>query len=169
MAGEKYTMSKYANYTVASDDYDKTRAAVGVDTILACLARTAVRLGDQTVLETGCGTGNYLEALRPHLACLAGIDFSEGMLAQARTKLSEDVELTCGSILDMPYEDERFDGITCNQVIHHLEEGPDAPDDPADWGAASFSECDTVLSRGISSLAPGRRVRHQRNIARPVP
>ena len=66
--------------------------------------------------------------LRPHLGRLFGIDFSEGMLEKARAKLGEDVELTCGSILEMPYAVESFDGITCNQVIHHLEDGPGAAD-----------------------------------------
>lgn len=148
-------MSQYANYTVASEDYDKTRAAVGVESILGCLARTGVLLGDQTVLEAGCGTGNYLEALRPHVGCLAGMDFSEGMLAQARTKLSEDVELTCGSILDMPYEDERFDGITCNQVIHHLEEGPGRSDDPAAWKPCSFPSVTQFFQEAHRVLRPG--------------
>ena len=148
-------MSQYANYTVASDDYDKTRAAVGVETILISLARTGVPLGNQAVLEAGCGTGNYLEALRPHLGCLAGIDFSEGMLAQARAKLSEDVDLTCGSILGMPYKDERFDGITCNQVIHHLEEGPGASDDPADWKPCSFPNVTQFIQEAYRVLRPG--------------
>ena len=92
-------MSQYANYSLASGDYDKTRISVGVDTILGCLAQTDVPLREQAVLEAGCGTGNYLQALHPHVGRLVGVDFSEGMLAQARTKLGEDVELTCGSIV----------------------------------------------------------------------
>ncbi|MGZ0174373.1 MAG: class I SAM-dependent methyltransferase [Planctomycetales bacterium] len=148
-------MSQYANYAVASENYDETRASIGVDTILSCLARTGVPLGDQTVLEAGCGTGNYLEALRPHLGCLAGMDFSEGMLAQAREKLSEDVELTCGSILEMPYEDERFDGITCNQVIHHLEEGPGASDDPGNWKPCDFPNLTQFSREAYRVLRPG--------------
>jgi hypothetical protein len=50
---KKHPMSQYTNYTVASDDYDKTRAAFGVDTILGCLARTGVPVGNQIVLEAG--------------------------------------------------------------------------------------------------------------------
>ena len=115
-------MSQYANYTLASGDYDKTRIPVGADAILDCLARTDVSLTEQTALEASCGTGNYLKALHPHLGSLVGVDFNQGMLARARTKLGEDVELTCGSILDLSYENERFDGIICNQVIHHLDE-----------------------------------------------
>ena len=152
---KKQAMSQYANYAVASENYDKTRASVGVDTILRCLTRTNVPLGDQTLLEAGCGTGNYLEALRPHLGCLAGMDFSEGMLAQARAKLGEDVELTCGSILDMPFEDERFDGISCNQVIHHLEEGPGAADDPQGWKPCEFPNVTQFFKEAYRVLRPG--------------
>jgi len=74
-------MSQYANYAFASEDYDKTRVPVGVGTILSCLARSGVPLNEQTVLEAGCGTGNYLQAPRPYLGRLAGVDFNEGMLA----------------------------------------------------------------------------------------
>jgi len=148
-------MSQYANYTLASEDYDKTRIPVGVDAILGCLARTGVPLGEQTVLEAGCGTGNYLQALRPHLGSLVGVDFSEGMLAQARAKLGEDVDLTCGSILDLPYGDERFDGITCNQVIHHLDEGPGEADDPAAWEPCSFPHVTRFIQEAYRVLRPG--------------
>ncbi len=148
-------MSQFANYTVASEDYDKTRIPVGVDALLSCLARTDVPLKVQSVLEAGCGTGNYLQTLSPHLGSLVGIDFSEGMLAQARAKLGEDVELTCGSILDLPYEDERFDGITCNQVIHHLDEGPGKTDDPAACEPCSFPNVTRFIHEAYRVLRPG--------------
>jgi ubiquinone/menaquinone biosynthesis C-methylase UbiE len=148
-------MSQFANYTLVSEDYDSTRIPVGVDTILSCLSRTGVPISEQTVLEAGCGTGNYLHAVRPHLGSIAGIDFNEGMLAQARTKLGEDVELTCGSVLDLPYENERFDGIICNQVIHHLEEGPSAADDPAGWKPCSFSNVSRFIQEAYRALRPG--------------
>lgn len=40
------------------------------------------------------------------------------MLARARSKLGPRVDLMCGSILEIPCEDESFDGVICNQVIH---------------------------------------------------
>ncbi len=131
-------MSQYANYAHTSGNYDTTRVPIGVETILACLARTGVPLGEQIVLEAGCGTGNYLHALRPHMGSVVGIDFSQGMLDQARAKLGEDVELVCGSILSLPFDDGSLDGITCNQVLHHLDEGPGAEEDPATWEPSSF-------------------------------
>ena len=148
-------MSLYERYTVTSLDYDSTRIPVGVDTILDCLTRTVVPLGEQNVLEAGCGTGNYLQALDPHLESLFGIDFNEGMLAQARAKLGDDVELTCGSILELPYEDERFDGIICNQVIHHLEEGPSATDDPVAWVSSGFLNIIQFMQEAYRVLRPG--------------
>jgi SAM-dependent methyltransferase len=148
-------MSRYENYTLTSEDYDATRIPVGVNTILACLTRTAVPLSDQTVLEAGCGTGNYLQALRPHLGSLVGVDFNEGMLVQARTKLGEDVELTCGSILDLIYDDERFDGVICNQVIHHLDEGPGVADDPATWKPCRFPNVTRFVQEAYRVLRPG--------------
>lgn len=126
-------MFEFEDYAVTSGDYDSTRSPIGVGTIVSCFARTDVPLREQTVLEAGCGTGNYLHALRPQIGSRFGMDFSEGMLKQARAKLGENVELICGSIMEMPYESEKFDGITCNQVLHHLDEGPSAADDPATW------------------------------------
>jgi ubiquinone/menaquinone biosynthesis C-methylase UbiE len=148
-------MSQYADYTVASEDYDSTRIPVGLDTILACLARTGVLLSEQTVLDAGCGTGNYLQALCPHVGVLVGIDFNDGMLARARVKLGEEVELTCGSIVDLPYPDERFDGVICNQVIHHLDEGPSAADDPATWQPSRFPNIKRLVQEAHRVLRPG--------------
>jgi ubiquinone/menaquinone biosynthesis C-methylase UbiE len=152
---EKTTMSQFADYAVASDDYDSTRVPIGVDAILRCFARTDVPPREQTVLEAGCGTGNYLQALRPQVGSLFGIDFSDGMLAQARAKLGEDVELTCGSILEMSYEDGKFDGITCNQVLHHLDEGPSPADDPAEWKASGSPNVTRFINEAYRVLKPG--------------
>jgi ubiquinone/menaquinone biosynthesis C-methylase UbiE len=148
-------MSQYANYALDSDSYDTTRIPVGVDTILACLARTAIPLSQQVLLEAGCGTGNYLQALHPHVGSLSGIDFSEGMLTQARKKLDEQVDLTCGSILDMAFQDDIFDGITCNQVIHHLEEGPSAANDPSTWKPNQFPNVTRFIRESWRVLKPG--------------
>jgi ubiquinone/menaquinone biosynthesis C-methylase UbiE len=42
---------------------------------------------EATVLEVGCGTGNYIGSLAARQACTAyGVDPSAGMLAQARTR-----------------------------------------------------------------------------------
>ena len=148
-------MSRYADYALASGDYDTTRIALGVDFILAFLAQSHVPLDEQAVLDAGCGTGNYLQALRPHVGSVVGIDFSENMLAQAHRKLGERAELTCGSILDLPYDEEQFDGITCNQVLHHLENGPAATDDPSNSNPRGFPNVSRFVREAYRVLRPG--------------
>jgi len=78
-------------YTRTAAHYDRTRAAVGVEIILGCLAaagggRGGVELHRQTVIDAGCGTGNYARALASHVGAVHAIDQSAAMLAQARAK-----------------------------------------------------------------------------------
>ena len=116
-------MSQFANYAIDSLDYDTTRVPVGLEIVLGCLMQSGIPLGEQTVLEAGCGTGNYLHALLPELGSLVGVDSSEQMLEQARATVTGNVELLHGSILELSLDDESFDAVLCNQVIHHLESG----------------------------------------------
>ena len=137
-------MSQYANYTKDSSDYDSTRIPIGLEVILGCLAQSSVSLSEQSVLEAGCGTGNYLQALQNRFGQLAGIDFSKEMLKEARGKLQDNVKLIQGSVLELPQEHASLHAVICNQVIHHLEEGPGANDDPSDW-PTSFRNIEQFL------------------------
>lgn len=148
-------MSQYVTYSHDAPYYDGTRVAIGLELILGTLAQNGVPLEEQSVLDAGCGTGNYLHALSPFIGSLTGVDSSKSMLEQARGKLSEDVALIPSSVLDLPLEDESFDGVICNQIIHHLEAGPLSGDNPADWPfcefantAQFFAETRRVLRRG---------------------
>lgn len=148
-------MSQYANYSELSQNYDNTRIPVGVDHLLNCFRSTMTPLENQVLLECGCGTGNYLQALCPHVKSVTGIDYSEGMLEQARAKLGDRANLNCGSILQMPYVDECFDSILCNQVLHHLEAGPGANEDAADWEDCQFRNVRKFLHEACRVLKPG--------------
>ena len=48
----------------------------------------------------------------------------------AKKRFADDpaVQIEQGSITELPFADETFDGIVCNQVLHHLDpgEGDDA-------------------------------------------
>ena len=126
-------MSQFAQYEVDSPNYDTTRVPFGLEIILGCLREIGIPLGEQAVLEAGCGTGNYLQSLQPVLGSLVGVDSSEQMLEQARATVTGDVELMQGNVLELSMVDESFDAVLSNQVIHHLDEGPGADDEPAAW------------------------------------
>lgn len=52
------------------------------------LPALAPPLAGRTVVEAGCGTGKNSRWLAPRVACLIGLDFSAGMLRQARSRVS---------------------------------------------------------------------------------
>jgi ubiquinone/menaquinone biosynthesis C-methylase UbiE len=113
---------EYENYSATSHVYDVTRQPVGVTTILRALATSPHALLTQTILDGGCGTGNYLAAMYSQIGTLHGLDLNHGMLTQARQKLAgvASVHLLHGSLECLPYRTASFDGMMCNQVVHHL-------------------------------------------------
>ena len=147
-------MSQFAQYEIDSPNYDTTRVPVGLEIILGCLSRIGIPLGEQAVLEAGCGTGNYLQALLPVLGSLVGVDSSEEMLEQARATVTGDVELTQGNVLDLSMGNESFDAVLSNQVIHHLDEGPGADDDPAAWPPSEHAGINRFLREAHRVIRP---------------
>src|SRR5262249_47785290 len=71
-------------------------------------------------LDVGCGTGALLERLVPVTSHrLVGLDFSPGMLAVARQRLGDGVELLQGDVLAYTAREE-FDLVTCFGMFGHI-------------------------------------------------
>jgi ubiquinone/menaquinone biosynthesis C-methylase UbiE len=82
-----------------------------------------VREGDlagRRVLDAGCGTGRFLEALAPE-ARVWGIDASAEMLAVARTRVPRSVRLKQARAEEPPFRDGWFDRVVYWLVIHLLQ------------------------------------------------
>jgi ubiquinone/menaquinone biosynthesis C-methylase UbiE len=72
------------------------------------------------VLEVGCGSGNYISAIRAQAGCSCdGIDPSDEMLEAARRQAPE-VSFRIGRGEDLPYLDDTFDLAFSVDVIHHV-------------------------------------------------
>lgn len=69
-------------------------------------------------LDIGCGTGNYTIALAKRGISLWGIDPSEKMLNEAKSKNPE-VHWQIGSAENIPLQDDLFDGAIATLTIHH--------------------------------------------------
>lgn len=124
-------MSVYEDYDARAGSYDLTRTPVGFEIILGCATRTGRPLADLTVVDAGCGTGNYAAAVLPHVRRLEAVDLNPGMLAVARRKLGEAVEngraaVTPAGIDALPFDDAGVDVVMVNQVLHHLPLQPEA-------------------------------------------
>jgi ubiquinone/menaquinone biosynthesis C-methylase UbiE len=118
-------MSSYENYTQKSRNYDKTREAIGIEVIVGCFALAPVSLEKMVVLDAGCGTGSYSQALLDHVDKIEAVDLNPGMLEVAAQKLAgarDEGRISCHSspIDTLPFEDATLDGIMINPVLHHV-------------------------------------------------
>ncbi len=118
-------MSTYENYNQTSVHYDQTRTPVGVEIILGCLVSSGKRLPEMVVLDAGCGTGSYALEIARFVGRVEAVDLSEGMLREARSNAERSgfhdrLCFRCSSIDRLPFDDDGFDAIMINQVLHHL-------------------------------------------------
>lgn len=78
-----------------------------------------------TILDLGCGTGAELEFVfkrvpNVHVMC---VDVSEGMLqklGQVYKNFKNNIEMICGSYIDMDFGLERYDYVIACNTFHHL-------------------------------------------------
>jgi ubiquinone/menaquinone biosynthesis C-methylase UbiE len=90
-----------------------------------------------TVLEVGCGTGNYITTIQEMAGCTCiGIDPSGQMLAQASQR-SQRVRYERGRAEELAFPDAGFDLVFSVDVIHHVNDR-----------AAYFQEAWRVLKTG---------------------
>jgi len=126
-------LSRFGNYDAVAASYDSTRVAVGVDVLARWLERDGPPPAAQRVLDAGCGTGNYLAALRGRVGELVGLDLSPRMVARARHKLRGQAQVVRADMRELPFADATFDGVLANMVLHHLDQTVgDAPFPGAD-------------------------------------
>ncbi len=138
---------EYENYNSTSVSYNETRTPIGLPIILEHLGSTPVALAEQTILDAGCGTGNYLTALDGQVGTLHGVEFNAGMVKVAREQFADDptVKVEQGSATELPSADGTYDGVICNQVLHHLDDGT----------TADFPNVATFFREAFRVLRPG--------------
>jgi SAM-dependent methyltransferase len=113
-------LSQIEHFDRLAGRYDMLRAPPGVTAVHETLVREA-DLAGKRVLDVGCGTGANLAVLAEHFGCApAGLDSSEGMLAEARRKLP-DADLRRGVAERLPFGDGSFDAVWMSLVVHLLD------------------------------------------------
>jgi ubiquinone/menaquinone biosynthesis C-methylase UbiE len=143
-------------------DYDATDIAVaydrgrnhGPEVLSLWMNLVSDHLKEQrvkTILDLGCGTGRFSEALAVHFdAEVIGIDPSKKMLEQARRKRRDrriQYELGCGESIPLP--DNSVDLIFMSMIFHHF-------DNPT----LAARECRRVLRKDATAfLRAGTRER----------
>jgi len=89
--------------------------------IIDCLVKAIENHNAKTILDFGCGTGNYIAEIcsRVNNIRLIGVDPSESMLKFAREKNSDSAILK-GDHRCIPLENNTVDMIFVLNVIHHV-------------------------------------------------
>lgn len=126
------------DYDQYAPTYAWTRWAV--PWVVSPLVRLAAGLpAGATVLEVGCGTGNYIRALAELRSDLvyAGFDLSEAMLREARARGSRVTFVQGDAAKRFPFPDQGCAVAFAVDVIHHIEDLP-----------RFFSEAHRVLAPG---------------------
>lgn len=72
------------------------------------------------ILEVGCGSGRDAITLSELGAEVTGLDASEGLIEVAKKK-SLDIEFLVGNFLNLPFQDETFDGVWSHASLVHLD------------------------------------------------
>ncbi|HEY1046096.1 MAG TPA: class I SAM-dependent methyltransferase [Daejeonella sp.] len=73
---------------------------------------------DKLYLDIGCGTGSYTCVLADKGLNFVGVEPSEKMLSQAKSR-SQNIEWFNGTAEQIPADDKTFDGIIATLTIHH--------------------------------------------------
>lgn len=139
-------------YTIAqAQHYDGHRKAS--QPILDEMAR-ALELdferGPRSLLDLGCGSGNYLAVLaKRSFVRLAGVDVSAGMLSRARTKVPDSVELHQADLRDLPLEDKSFDAVMFIHSLHHVAGSPEIDEE------TRLAERKKAFAEAFRVLRPG--------------
>lgn len=93
-----------------------------LDFKVAAEAIIATGLVNPTVIETGCGSGDYSEVfseLVPHGVRYTGSDFSEAMIARARARYP-DAAFETADATSLPYADGTFDVVFNGVSLMHI-------------------------------------------------
>ena len=106
--------SKWYNEISQVYDISRTANAETVEKLVKLLSIDK----NSSIVDLGCGTGNYSIAISKTSKNIVGIDKSIGMIRQALAK-SPTIQFINGSIMYLPFNSETFDSAIAIQVLHH--------------------------------------------------
>jgi ubiquinone/menaquinone biosynthesis C-methylase UbiE len=109
----------FLNYDSIAAEYNQRYPAQQPIRRGRALLDLAKQLKAKNLLEVGSGTGFWLNLLNQACGGLYGLDYSAGMIEQAR-KQPAPLKLTRGTALSLPYRDDSFELVYCVDAIHHF-------------------------------------------------
>lgn len=92
------------------------------------LAKIVSQYPNARVVDAACGTCVNWEVFKnAGVQCqYTGVDRTEGMLAEARSRYGHEIELRQGYVQELPFEDDSVDVVIMRHILEHLQEGYEA-------------------------------------------
>ena len=109
------------NFDRQAASYDSASFSLHARRLYPIFLSQILQLPHQNILDVGCGTGALLELILerlPNVKC-AGLDLSPNMVQCAQTKLGERAHILLGDSQSLPFSNESFDVVVCNDSFHH--------------------------------------------------
>lgn len=107
------------NYDQIASQYNQRYPASQTWERGQALLELAGQVNPKTILEVGSGTGFWLNLLNQTSAAMYGLDYSMGMLQQAKGQPAP-LHLSRGLGTQLPYRSAAFDLLYCVDAIHHF-------------------------------------------------
>lgn len=110
--------------TDRSDRHDPTvrRDYLSIQHLERYIFATKKLRAGMLVLDVACGTGYGAKMLRDHGCRVVGGDLDKGELALA-SRDAPDIDFVCLDVLNLPFENDRFDAVVSFETIEHVVEG----------------------------------------------
>jgi ubiquinone/menaquinone biosynthesis C-methylase UbiE len=113
------THHPHLNYDTIAPEYNQRYDSSPLPERANALFDLAQQVEALRILEVGCGTGFWLNLLSSRVKSAYGLDYSLGMLGQAKGR-SAPLRLSRGDAVHLPYQDNSFDLLYCVDAIHHF-------------------------------------------------
>jgi ubiquinone/menaquinone biosynthesis C-methylase UbiE len=113
------SQTPHLNYDNIAPEYNQRYDSSPVPERAKVLLDLVQQIKAQRILEAGCGTGFWLELLGARVGIAYGLDYSLGMLEQARER-SVPLKLSQGDAVHLPYQNNAIDMIYCVDALHHF-------------------------------------------------
>lgn len=108
-------------FDVQAATYDDDAKGEHARNLYPFVLEEVIAVAPSRALDLGCGTGALAELVLDAVpgCALSGVDLSEAMLAQAEKRLGNRVDLHRADSEHLPFGDETFDLVYCNDSFHH--------------------------------------------------
>ena len=122
---DSHTKKIQKQFNRQANQYAQTKQAKDVQAMAGLVRLTKTDRHSQT-LDVACGPGRLTMAFAGHAKQATGLDVTENLLDIGRTEAQklgiDNIEFTYGSALDIPFENETFDTVSCRAAFHHFSE-----------------------------------------------